>query len=664
MTAVASKNVKLYGTEEAVPPMQTLSVGLLSASLDGGNLRYIKVGGVEAIRAIAFIVRDKNWGTYVPAIRDLLVQEDPDGFLVRYEATCKDDEQELVYRAEIEGRPDGSVRFAARGTPTTAFTTNRTGFIVLHGVDGIAGQPATVTHTDGKVTEAPFPDLISPSQPFFGIRSIRHQVSPGVFVTCTMEGDAYEMEDQRNWTDASFKTYIRPLAKPWPYTLAAGESFEQEIGLTVEGAPAAADGDSSRITLRVDGSQEAPVPEISLAVEPETIQASLDAAAVVRAARPKFLTCYYDPGAGHGTAELETYARLARELRARVILEAVLPLKDADGVFTDDPAVLGHEAAHLAAAVREASLDIQMLSVSPAAYHTSYQPDGQWPAVPPLEDVYQAVRAVFPMSVIGGGMHSYFTELNRKRPPADALDFITHTTCPIVHAGDDVSVMESLEALTSVMKSAQAMAPGKPYWVGPSAIGMRFNPYGAAPMDNPSGGRVPMARLDPRQRGLFNAAWTLGYIAYAVRARAQGVCLNAPAGPFGIAYAKTDWSQPWFDEMGGRAVVYPVFHVLAAMAGPSAAAARPVTSSAPGAVQGLALRGRGGDQIWLANLTDDTQTLSIEGMSGSAVIHVADEDSFTQVCTDPESFGADSLPVDLSALTLKAYAVARIDVRN
>ena len=23
------------------------------------------------------------------------------------------------------------------------------------------------------------------------------------------------MEDQRNWTDASFKTYVRPLALPW-----------------------------------------------------------------------------------------------------------------------------------------------------------------------------------------------------------------------------------------------------------------------------------------------------------------------------------------------------------------------------------------------------------------------------------------------------------------
>ena len=52
---------------------------------------------------------------------------------------------------------------------------------------------------------------------------------------------------------------------------------------------------------------------------------------------------------------------------------------------------------------------------------------------------------------VGGGMLSYFTELNRKRPPVDGIDYVTHTTCPIVHAADDISVMETLEALPYVV---------------------------------------------------------------------------------------------------------------------------------------------------------------------------------------------------------------------
>jgi hypothetical protein len=88
------------------------------------------------------------------------------------------------------------------------------------------------------VERAAFPERIEPAQPFFDIRAISHQVAPGVTATCRMEGDAFEMEDQRNWSDASYKTYVRPLALPWPYTLPAGESVRQTITLTLAGTPA------------------------------------------------------------------------------------------------------------------------------------------------------------------------------------------------------------------------------------------------------------------------------------------------------------------------------------------------------------------------------------------------------------------------------------------
>ena len=69
-----------------------------------------------------------------------------------------------------------------------------------------------------------FPELIDPVQPMMDLRALTHEPAPGLRVTCRMEGDTFEMEDQRNWTDASYKTYVRPLALPWPYTLAAGET--------------------------------------------------------------------------------------------------------------------------------------------------------------------------------------------------------------------------------------------------------------------------------------------------------------------------------------------------------------------------------------------------------------------------------------------------------
>ena len=47
----------------------------------------------------------------------------------------------------------------------------------------------------------------------------------------TFEGDVFETEDQRNWTDASYKTYSRPLEQPFPYFVNKGDSIEQKVSL-------------------------------------------------------------------------------------------------------------------------------------------------------------------------------------------------------------------------------------------------------------------------------------------------------------------------------------------------------------------------------------------------------------------------------------------------
>ena len=79
------------------------------------------------------------------------------------------------------------------------------------------------------------------------------------------------------------------------------------------------------------------------------------------------------------------------------------------------------------------------------------------------------------------------------------------------------TVTENLEALPHIIRSAAAFIHGKPYRVGPSSIGARDNPYGAAATPNPTNGRVALADMDPRQRGLLGAAWYLGYVAHMAR---------------------------------------------------------------------------------------------------------------------------------------------------
>src|ERR1700722_1264714 len=222
------------------------------------------------IRAVSFVVRDKNWGTYAPQIAQLDFREEPETFRVSYEATVVEKDQEFRYAAAITGKSDGSLRFSGKGTAISDFLTNRTGFVVLHPIEGVAGAACTIEHVDGTSEETRFPFLIDPVQPMRALRTITHEFSPGLKVRCHMEGDTFEMEDQRNWTDASYKTYVRPLALPWPYVIAKGAEIDQTVTLTVSGSVAAIELAVSPLSLAIgDPIAGSAMPTIGLGLDPK-----------------------------------------------------------------------------------------------------------------------------------------------------------------------------------------------------------------------------------------------------------------------------------------------------------------------------------------------------------------------------------------------------------
>jgi hypothetical protein len=269
-----------------------------------------------------------------------------------------------------------------------------------------------------------------------------------------------------------------------------------------------------------------------------------------------------------------------------------------------------------------------------------------------------AARKTFPGAFAGGGMFSYFTELNRKRPPADLLDFICHSGCPIVHAGDDVSVTETLESLPSIFRSVRAFGGGKPYWVFPTAVSMRDNPYGAAPAENPHNIRQAMNCVDPRDRGLLGAAWYAGYLAHAARAGVDAVTLAATTGPSGIVYTRQDHAQPWFDDVG--VPVLAKYHVLAGHAA-LAGDVHETESSDGRAVQALAVSGEGGLSVWLSNLTGEARKVTLYGVPEGGMARILDASSFEAACGDAGWRSRDTeVPIDPAGITLDAYAVAEI----
>ena len=521
---------------------------------------------MEMIRAISFIVRDRNWGTYEPAIADLVVEELEDRFRVAYSAVAKDASQGFAYEAEITGSADGSLRFAAKGRALNDFLTNRTGFVVLHPAS-VAGKTARVTETKGRAFDTKFPELIDPVQPMMNLRAITHAFAPASTVECRMEGDTFEMEDQRNWTDASYKTYVRPLALPWPYTLASGATLDQSVTLTVSGdlPPRAAGETGVRVTV---GAEQGATPDLGLGLDPDDAAATLANAERLRAVGVAHIICHHDPRRGHGRDTLARAVEVARALGATPWLEAVVASVDG---FEAEIAALGQTVAALGS-------PFPVVLVSPASDLKCTLPGSPWPPCPPAVELYRATRRAFPGASLGGGMFSYFTELNRKRPPLPELDFVSFTTSALVHAGDDRSVAETLELLPHIARSVRAIVGGKPYAVGPSGIGMRDNPYGQTTTPNPDNVRQAMNRNDPRQRSLLGAAWSLGYFAHFAAGGARQIALGGAVGPFGLLHAPADFPQPWFDKVGG---LFPAYHVLRGLARLRGAPMRALTVSAP-----------------------------------------------------------------------------------
>jgi D-apionolactonase len=628
------------GTEEKLPEVIVLKAGALTADFVAGGLRAIRYQGREVLRAIAYVVRDKDWGTYTPAISGFNCRREESEFTLAFHARCTNHElgQSLRYEARITGNAKGVILFEVLAEPETPFLTARCGFAVLHPLAGIVGEPAVIEHTDGSREPTSFPDLITPWQPFKEIRSIEHQVASGVTARCRLSGDIFEMEDQRNWSDASYKTYVRPLVLPWPYVMEPGVRNQQSVELLITGNASGARATAEQATAPVQveiGMQEGHFPRIGVAIDPSQIATVLAHASVLEKLRPQMLLLHFDPTAGHGQEQLAGFREIARiAVGAACALELVLPAQRS----------VNDELREIAAMAAESHLQLSAILVSPAVDRQSTLPGSPWPACPPLADIYQAAREAFPGVLLGGGTLTYFTELNRKRPPVHLLDFVSHCTCPIVHAADDLSVVQTLEAMPHVTRSARAIiGEDKPYWIGPSTIGMRQNPYGSRVFDNPQNRRITMTDQDPRQKSLFAAAWMIGYVASTAEARLHTLTVGALTGPLGLAGLG----------QAGEIVFHPAFFVAQGIAAMGGRPRHGCRSSRPDTVAVVAgADGDGNRQVWLANLTGRDQAVLLPRDMEVARTQVLDEETF------PELRPPSGNKQNVSSIELRPYAVA------
>lgn len=677
--AISGESLLLGGVGAPLPAPLELSAGPLRAVFepDSGFLRYVRLGEREVLRGVYAAVRDDLWGTVPNEIANLRVESGADFFDVRFGVRCRRGGIDFSWAGSVTGSADGTIVYEFRGRAVSSFLTNRTGFCVLHPIAECAGRPCRLTHPDGRLEESRFPDAIAPHQPFRDLRAIAHELAPGLWAEVTFEGEVFETEDQRNWTDASYKTYCRPLALPFPYRVEAGEEVVQRVTLRLVKAGV----NEPAISVCLSAADNGEIPVTRLHIEDGT----------GRSVVPNLGLCATPDG---GTLTAREVARL----RSLCLGHLRVDLDLADPTWPQtwnraaaDAAALGvplHGALLLGHAPEGALAEVARCAASNAVRVAAWLVFRSREETAGRDEVALVRQALGSDAPIGVGSNVYFVQLNRRPPEPGVGDFVCYAVTPQVHAFDNASLTETLPIQADTAVCARTFGGGRRVAVGPVTLRPRFVPLSeagqlrkpdavAAQTGNaaeasvvPGRNAVFPASVDVRQLSLFGAAWTLGSLKHLAEAGADWATYYETAGWRGVVEREAGCAAPHlFPSLAGA--VFPLYHVLRWVGEWRDAQVVRCRSSRPLAAEGLILRRKEKTRVLLANFTDAPQRLCIDalGHSGQSSWRLLDATTLDEATRNPEAFAFGSVQLlqecqETLSFDLPPYAVACGDLTD
>lgn len=645
------RSVQYYGSENPLPRQIPLRAGPFTLVFEPelAQIRYVRLGEKEVLRAVYAAVRDQNWGTVTPKLSNLKSESTDATFALSFDVSCIDGPIDVLWRGSITGDAQGTIRFDFDAEARSTFLRNRLGFCVLHPVEGCAGEPVAIVHSDGSTKRGVFPELISPHQPFLNIRSIRHAIRPGLDAEVVFAGDVFEMEDHRNWTDASFKTYCTPLALPFPVEVKKGSRIQQSVTVQLHGAAPKIPvrSPSPEVSIEVRPAERTPLPSIGLGVATESPTLSAREARLLRLLRPAHLRIDLPLDRANWNSLL---IRASREASALGLpLELAITLGDrADA-----------ELSSLAESLKSAK--------TPVARYLIFSRKEKSTTAATMDRARGLLKGVDPGARLVSGTDAYFTELNRERPPAGRSDGVCYSVNPQVHAFDNTSLVETLPMQAATVRAARSFCGSVPIAVTPITLKPRSNPNATVAPSGTKAAALPDT-VDPRQMSLFAGAWTLGSMKYLAEAAAASLTYYETTGWRGVMEIEKGSALPaLFPSRPSE--VFPVFHVLADVGEFAGGEVVRTLSSDPLRAESLLLRKGGRTRVLIANLSPQLQQVRIAGLAlGKAIRSVQlDEHSVSGAMGDPERYrgqagGLRELGADgVLTVSLLPYGIARID---
>ena len=643
-------NELLRGSDIPAPAETALRSGpydvLLSAN---GDLRRLQCGSTEIVRRIFLTVRDADWLEVPAEVSDLRIDAGESSFRVGFTARHGPDVR-LSWTGTITGDEAGRITYGVDGVAERDFQYCRIGLCVLHPPQECVGQTVRVTKESGEIVVRTLPVTI-------GIQGFEDGVYLGLFeafshleieqahgtVELSFEGDLFEMEDQRNWTDGSFKSYCTPMYRGYPHVAAAGQRFRQSVAVTADTAGTAPH-KAGPTHIAVDAPLGHKLPSVGVGLsEHDLSQREIDLLAPLGLEYVRVAVDARDPALGRVLARaLDTATALAAGLEVQVTVSDISqPVLDGLGTS-------------LAAIVTR----ISRVIVCRDGEETT--------SAATMAAVRQALSSPLAGVPVYGGTNAYFAEINRTRPDLATVDGVSWTITPQIHANDERSMVETLATQAENAASGRAYFADTPLCTSvtlkPPFNNDAANPDATAGADTSDG--LP-DNVDTRQMSLFGAAWTLGSLKYLLESAISAVSYYQTTGWRGML--ETPGGSPpaaGFPSVPGA--VFPLYHVFADVA--DLRKGTPLEAQSTDELKAVALAAEldGTVAVLLANLTAEPQDVVLSGLPvGKMRIRRLDLETVRQAVLAPEEFR--SLLPEATAdrsLQLDAYAVVRIQVQQ
>jgi D-apionolactonase len=473
-----------------------LYAGPLQMLYERGFLRYIGYRDSEILRMIYFATRDENWDT----CEHIVTHEEKDisweTFVIAYDSIHRKDNEDVIrWKCKIEGFPDSSVRFTIDGEVVKEIKKNRSGFCILHPLKNIVGQPAEIIESSGSTQSGFFPVTVAPQNPFKNIRKLKWNFE-NRWYELAFEGDIFETEDQRNWIDASFKTFCTPADLPIPVRLAVGTKIFQRITFRpLEKLQPITSHDSTIIHLGKTGERTV-LPKVGICLPPDSPSLTKESAALLSHLNLDHVGISVKPSESGWVGKFSQQCEAAHALNLPLNVDLHLPQ-------------------HVNEYLEQFILLVQQnkLNVKGINFLSEERPVTSQSLIKEI----LRLKGKLPEVKFGAGTAGDFKDVNRNRFDASGLDFVSYSANPQVHATDDRTLIENIEGLRETGKSGALLFPHQSIHICPILLQSRS-----------------IKKADPRQETDLAALWAFGALRATSEGKVSAITLFDTAGKNGI----------------------------------------------------------------------------------------------------------------------------------